>query len=52
MKEKQEKTEFSEYESEDDEHEDITKKLDLDRIKIIKDLIFDIYRVATGEDKV
>lgn len=52
LREKQERNEFSEYESEDDNDEDISKKLDVDRLILIKQLIFDIYRVPTGENKI
>ena len=52
LREKQERNEFSEYESEEDEGEDISKRLDVDRIRSIKQLIFDIYRVSTGENKI
>jgi hypothetical protein len=38
---------MSDYESDDDETE---TRLDTDRIQEIKSLLFDIYRVNTGED--
>ena len=43
--------EESEYDDEDDDQEGKAKRIDTERVQKIKELLFDLYRVATGEDK-
>lgn len=47
--EKKAQQELSDYDSEDEENQ--LPRYDTDRIREIKDLLFDIFRVNTGEDK-
>ena len=49
LAEKKAQQELSDYDSEDEENQQ--PKFDTERIKEIKNLLFDIYRVNTGEDK-
>jgi len=43
---------MSEFESDEEGEEALASKLDEDRLKSIKEILFSVYRVKTGENKV
>lgn len=49
--ERRNKSVESEYDSEDEEDQSKNTKLDTKRLQAIKELLFDVHRVNTGEDK-
>ena len=42
---------MSEFESDEDEEAAVASKIDDDRLKGIKEILFSVYRVKTGENK-